>query len=249
MDSRVGWVSEKGRVADTVGDPVLRTPLEDGVPELIWPPGCLGWSCVKCIALWPCSSLSREFGESRRASGDGGWLPDSGLGELSTVHWRFRVPWFALVSLSWAADGESVLRRWPVARTVIPRPLPSMISTALVPLGDSVLRSLVFSTFSLMSTSGSASLELFLNLTVPLDSFLVSSTSTALVCSKHWSTSVNPRILSMLATRSRGSICSLSTLISPRYMYSTTAFSWGHCTSFMMIIGCWHGWSRNSAWK
>ena len=35
MDSRVGWVSEKGRVADTVGDPVLRTPLEDGVPELI----------------------------------------------------------------------------------------------------------------------------------------------------------------------------------------------------------------------
>lgn len=62
-------------------------------------------------------------------------------------------------------------------------------------------------------------------------------------------TSANPLILSDSATFNNGPICSWDTFISPLYMNSTAAFNSGHLTSFKMTIGCWHGFSKNRAWK
>lgn len=62
-------------------------------------------------------------------------------------------------------------------------------------------------------------------------------------------TSVNPRIFNISATRNSGPISAWLTLISPLYINSTIAFSSVHLTSRIMIIGCWHGLSKNKLWK
>ena len=61
--------------------------------------------------------------------------------------------------------------------------------------------------------------------------------------------SERPRIRSVSATRSRDCSSSWATLISPRYMYSTMAFSSDQRVSFKMTMGCWQGLSKNSACK
>lgn len=62
-------------------------------------------------------------------------------------------------------------------------------------------------------------------------------------------TSANPRICSISAIASSGLIWSWFTFISPLYINSTIAFNSGHLTSRIIMIGCWHGLSKNSDWK